>query len=429
MSHLDAALFPDLLPLLGADYESLRYTNETGVRAAFLEGSIEEPLLVYRDLELAELDERARDADAFLRVVEALSDSPVRRAYLPKLQEVQAKFRMLRAARDGDDRAAHEASADLYGLPQQEHYSYALRSLQACLGRVVERHAHPLLSHAVAVLAPLTAATPDTSPLDAIALPRVRAAQGAVLSAAGIKEHYEAALRAHGISDWRVVVDAPGERVTFNTNHELQTIFVPHDSDLALRKQPPTELRVAAAIAHEVGVHVLRRMRGLASPLALLGVGLAGYLRGEEGAATFAGQVVQGASELSGCGGYLAVGWAVGIDGTPRTFRSLHTLLAAYYLVRRLDGEEADRERDWDAYGARASRQAWARCVRTFRGTTGASPGACATKDLVYLEGNAALLELIQHEPRWQDWMLLGKYDPANESHRALLTELGMLKA
>ena len=289
---------------------------------------------------------------------------------------------------------------------------------------------HPDVREALTVLRPgVRQGAAAMCSYESIPLPTVKHYPASEpLSAAAVQEQCERALASAGVEGWCVVVDTPGSRVSFNTNHALKTIFVPSDTDLRLRTFPLTRERVDAIIAHEIGTHVVRRVRGEASPLALLGVGLAGYLRGEEGVATYAEQVRDGTRHFAGGLGYLAIGWARGLDGTPRTFRGLHTMLVAYFLVAALEhaihyGEAVDVERCRE----HAEHRAWARCVRTFRGTSGTTPGACFTKDIVYREGNMAIWELATRDPAWVSHFFLGKYDPTKEEHVALLSELGMI--
>ncbi len=288
----------------------------------------------------------------------------------------------------------------------------------------------PLVAEALDTLGPLAARYRDEHySWDDVELPSVRRyAALAPLTAQAIRERLEDAFAAHGIDGWRAVVDAPGERTTFSTNHELRTIFIPSDDDMANRKYALTEDRVRAVVAHEVGTHVLRRTNAERGPLALLAVGLADYLRGEEGVATYAEQKLDGARHYAGGLGYLSVGLAVGLDGTPRTFRGLFDMLRPYMLVSSLEHALAYEDPvDLAALSARVERRAWARSVRTFRGTTGATPGACFTKDIVYREGNIAVWELVAADPAWDEMFTVGKYDPANTEHVEILKELGVL--
>ncbi len=427
----DAAFIEDLTPFLVADYEYLRYTNERGIKDVFISGERAEAHLVYKDAVLACPAERLEDVEAFEAVVGVYEDEVVRRAYTAKLEKTRFKYQLLLAASQGDDTAVHAASVRTYGAPREDIFFYSLRGLRDDIERVSARYGtNPVVREALDILDVLTTVVPmRPMSFEAIILPMLETSDVALsCSAKEIQSLFVEACARHRITNWTVVIDAPGERVTFNTNQEYRTIFIPSDEDLMVRKHPLTKRRVDALIAHEVGTHIVRRERGAESPLALLGAGLAGYLRGEEGIATYAEQIHLGASDFAGGLGYLAVGWASGLDGTPRTFRMLYEVLIPYFLMVILRKTIAGHETpDMHFVKELAKRQAWARCVRTFRGTSGDTPGVCYTKDIVYREGNIAMWELIQKDPTWVDKFSLGKYDPANEEHVAIVRDLGLL--
>lgn len=430
MQQRDTGLIDDLTALTAQDYEFMRYSNDRSVKDAFIAGEVEEPNLRYGDIEPEWVEERLAHVDAFEQVVTAHGDELVRRAYLPKLREFRERFQLLGSAQRGDDGGVFDASVRLYGAPQAQYFKYALRGLKERLERVASVVGDDArVAQALEALTPLVPNMAEGYPWDAIELPTPRVyADAPPLRALEIKGAFEAAFARYDVPEWRAVVDAPGERMTFNTNHNLHTVFIPSDDDLASRKYPLTRERVEALIAHEVGTHVVRRVHGEASPLALLGVGLAGYLRGEEGIATYNEQVLDGTRHFAGGFGYLAVGWACGLDGTKRTFRQLYEVLQPYMLVSSIEHALSYEELvDIDRFARAAQRRAWARCVRIFRGTSGTTPGACFTKDVVYLEGNIAIWQLVSDDQSWPERFSLGKYDPANMEHVALLRDLDML--
>jgi hypothetical protein len=137
---------------------------------------------------------------------------------------------------------------------------------------------------------------------------------------------------------------------------------------------------------------------------------------------------VDGTRHFAGGLGYLCVGWAYGLDGTPRTFRQLYHILYPYLAISSLEHSLAYHEQvDVEATLMHARRRAWARCVRTYRGTSGSTPGACFTKDIVYLEGNIAVWERVTEDPGAEAYFHLGKYDPSNEAHVAIVRDLGLM--
>jgi hypothetical protein len=73
-------------------------------------------------------------------------------------------------------------------------------------------------------------------------------------------------------------------------------------------------------------------------------------------------------------------------------------------------------------------RAAWDVCVRIFRGTTGQTPGAICTKDIVYLEGNIGIWHLISDKPHIFESLFIGKFNPLLNRHVKSLQTLGILK-
>lgn len=51
----------------------------------------------------------------------------------------------------------------------------------------------------------------------------------------------------------------------------------------------------------------------------------------------------------------------------------------------------------------------------------------CFTKDAMYKEGNRAIRHLLAKDVHALDHFPLGKYDPTNPRHIAILQELGIL--
>lgn len=74
----------------------------------------------------------------------------------------------------------------------------------------------------------------------------------------------------------------------------------------------------------------------------------------------------------------------------------------------------------------RAAELAYDDCVRIFRGTTGSTPGAIYPKDKAYFS-NRAIWQLVENDSDAVHSFSIGKYDPNNSAHIALLSELGIL--
>ena len=65
-------------------------------------------------------------------------------------------------------------------------------------------------------------------------------------------------------------------------------------------------------------------------------------------------------------------------------------------------------------------------CVRIFRGATCDTPGAVYPKDMSYF-GNRAIWTLVSENSEVVNTFSVGKYDPNNQEHIALLSQLGIL--
>ena len=74
-----------------------------------------------------------------------------------------------------------------------------------------------------------------------------------------------------------------------------------------------------------------------------------------------------------------------------------------------------------------ATDQAWNRSMRVYRGSTGTTPGAVYTRDIIYLEGNKQMWRLLDTDAVIHPDWLAGKYDPTNSTHVESLKELGIL--
>jgi len=426
---IDAQLITTLAPYLITDYEKLRYKTTPGLKNAFINGEVREFELTYNEPKLL-------DYTAAFYALEKIGEdvlhfeSVICRAYLPKLKELKNRFVLLHATSRQDDKTFFEQSEILYGLPKLPYYQYAMRGLGTLLSKVASLGlVDDRVQRALDAMTSLQVNHAPTS-WDSIVLPPlVRSLDNHILTSTEIKHMCENAFVDYGIDGWKAVVDRPGERITFNVNQEENVLYIPHDEDIRLRKYPLTRIKMEALIAHEIGTHIVRRQNGDKSPLALLGSGLAGYLPGEEGIATYREQSVRGAVQFSGVTGYLAISWVVGLDGTPRSFRELFEIMVPYLFLSVIEQRvQNNLPLDLDTIEANVKRNAWARCIRTFRGVTGKTPGYCLTKDIIYLEGNIAIWQLLEAKPDFQQNFSIGKYDPTNKKHMSILQELGLLQ-
>lgn len=226
---------------------------------------------------------------------------------------------------------------------------------------------------------------------------------------------FENILQRMEAAGWTVVLH-PVQRF-MSINQKKKVVSIP-----AVTSQDYTHKRLQALIAHELGTHVQRRLNGERSKFLLLSTGFDRYLAGEEGVATVREQAISGDfSTERWLERHVAIGMTLGLDGTKRDFREIFEVMwRYYYLDLRRGGESHDnaliisRNKSYD------------RCVRTFRGTDGNSRGYCYTKDIDYAEGNIGVWDLVGKKPDELLRFSMGKYDPMNERHVWILSQLGI---
>lgn len=333
--------------------------------------------------------------------------------YRAKLKNQQLRFELLDAAAALDDERFCATSKLIYGSPSPEYFSQIVHHAldlkpQSSVGEQAHRQLSDALGHVARPKEPL--------PVDM--LPPLQPQSGPPLTSAEVADVFREVAAEQGLDGWDVVIDTTQRRTIFSVNPSKKLIHVPADEHLASRYRPLTRTATEAIAAHEVGVHATRAHRGEQQPLRLLALGLDGYLRGEEGLATYSQQQVEGADFFYGQDRYLAVALALGLDGEPRDFRAVFVLMRAYYQLLMNDtksDEKATINRTWEV------------CRRVFRGTTGQSTGCVLTKSMVYFEGNLQMWHyLIDHPERYPD-LFVGKFDPLNNRHVTSLQTLEIL--
>lgn len=426
----DAELFPLLQPFVREDYTYLVSAGNDAQRGAFITGDLVMPELTYPRITFDLL----KDLYTVLgNIGDAVScatfPTAVHRLYCAKIREYTHTRTMLRASHIGDDALFFVNSVALYGEPEEAYYAYCMRTLYHKVDAVRRHYGGDMrIAEACGRLGHMCAQYAGMEfPWDTIALPDEHVDEGIALTAYEIKALFESVIYACGLPI-RVEILATCGKSTFAFDKENGVACIPSDKDLALRAKKPTETRMRALCAHEVLTHGGRGVNGLASPLQLLGVGLAGYLPGEEGVAKMLEQRVTGARFFEVQNAYLAVCFAVGMDGTPRTFRELYEVLCDTALISMMDTALYHHESvNFDVCVRRARADAWNSTLNVFRGTTGKTPGCCFTKGLVYLPGNIRVWQLLATLPTWEDKLLIGKYDPCNIDHVTALSELGIL--
>lgn len=175
-------------------------------------------------------------------------------------------------------------------------------------------------------------------------------------------------------------------------------------------------------VCHEIGSHVLEHESGQKQHLKLLGVGLAGYEKGNEGRAFLREQIVyenertflrQFAWEYIAAL-HLSVCLASGVYQKPYDFAALYHVL--YILYRFWRERRLPRSTNNDAF---AHDEAWQLAVRIMKGTNGT--GGAYMKDSVYLEGNIHCWQAAATDAEIILRGDLGKIDITNPRHMEII--------
>lgn len=405
-------------------------TTRTEEKKAFLSGEKRNPDLDYPLLDEGELLTR----DAALQklkaeILEQEKNEVVKNVYRWRLNEKIAENRLLLAAATSDMRRFRRYSEFIYGRPSKEIFHYTLSNVRSELEHYInDPNGNELLQRESSALLqdlPKNEVT-NIKELSSSNLEMVKSQtekdlgkilhlpdSGEDLKDEEIRDAFERALQILSAEGWVAVIDPKRDGVS--VNQEKRAVQVPPN-----RKMPTTELK--GLIAHEIGTHTVRRLNGERTKLHLLGLGLDRYEGGEEGVATLREQALSGeATDYSGFDGYFAISLASGLDGHPRDFREIFSILYRYYFTKNLA-----RGLDEPLARERAENSAWTRSVRTFRGTNSKTPGTCFTKDIIYRNGNIAVWETLdRNQPEIHRWNI-GKYDPANPRHIWVLDQLGI---
>jgi hypothetical protein len=341
----------------------------------------------------------------------------VQRLYLDKVERHLAFIPMYAASERVEDATFFKHSVMQYGKPKKAYFTYIAKRMKD-LVKAQKDTAYPDARKLInKVFSKID--TADTRFTHEILPPVIKGSQKLVDSATAVRL-FEEALASYGIGGWQIVLDTSGVRKRFAVNAKEQKIHVPNDTALSQRALPLTVSATEALVQHEVGVHALRSHNGSQQPLRLLSLGLAAYIRGEEGLATYVQQQTEGATEFYGFERYMAISLAIGMDGIKRDFRSVFDIMEAYFLLHFGTYEDAP---------VRARKGAWQVCERTFRGSSGRTAGTVYTRDIVYLEGNIGTWNLLIDKPDIFESLFVGKYDQLNTAHVAALAELGIIES
>ena len=406
----------------------------------FESGEIENPTLTYPYMSAAELEDTERRLlhlkDDVAHDMTRVTDEPTKaiaQAYRWRTNERIAEVRMLKASAAGDMRRFDRYTRFVHGAPSPELFNYTLEEIRGTFSPYLADEREEVRAATAHFLDTL----PKTTEPSTISLPpaelvaTVHAStkehlghlidpslqEGVQHDATAIARAFTYALAHGGLDGWTVVITPTVTAI--NTNQEKHLVEGP------AKRRPVSTQKLRELIVHEIGTHVARREAGEHTGMHLLATGLDRYIVGEEGVATFHEQGIRGSlKEYAGQERYLGIGLALGLDGTPRTFREVYEILKLYNLAKELRDKEASLE------GAtkKALSKAWLSTLRTFRGTDGKTPGVAFTKDIAYRDGNIRLWQRIMEHPEEIKRLSSGKYDPSQERHRWILDNLHILE-
>jgi len=431
---LDTQIFPKFRKLgvlaLSNKYWQRRVEWEKQ-KDLFVNGKIECPNLKRAEYDSAKINRKIEKLKGLSSDIEKTKNSILIPAYLPKIEEKIKAWESLLAANHGQDEVVKEKSIDLYGEPQKDVFDYSINVVKADLrksqkvGDSGEAWVAVKCSEVFSKFS--TGASNSILRLpESVLVSKVRVeidnTFGEILipldepnrmyNAGEIKAFFDRALGVLEANDWQVEIREPS-RGAISVSPAKKKVYIPAQRKLR-------QANINPLILHEIGTHLLRSRNGANSPLLLLGRGLDHYETAEEGIATVKEQAARGeVSDFEGMDGYLAVSLAYGLDGKKRNFRELYDILQPYLHWRFVC-------KGYQAAEAKSKNWAWYRCLRVFLGTSGQTPGACFTKDIIYRAGNIKIWGLVSKNPEEIKKFNLGKYDPTNQAHQSIIKKLGI---
>lgn len=352
---------------------ALFQTNHREQKAEFLAGTINCPDFTFRELMTQEKYENGiKYLDRLERDVDSETNPALKALYRDKILEMRYQL-VMRLAAGKDPQALFEASLYLYGAPTAEEFKLALEEKQAKRESETEKESKE---------------------------------EKRVYTAHELCEMFNRAIEELGIPRWEAILTNAAAITDDARYHGGPKIKIPEV------KEGTTEDRLEELIQHEIVTHLGRGRSGQLSKLALLGfMGADHYMDIEEGLATYAEQdfarLRDREPKSAGLNGAIAIGAAMGLDGSPRNFRE------TYEYLRNLGISEST---------------AWNQTRRVFRGIADTSKrdGKICTLDWVYRKGNVAVWDLVRTEGEAVlDRLWVGRAGP---HHLAILTQLGVTK-
>jgi hypothetical protein len=394
---------------------SLRAHNRIQEKRRFFRGDAKNPTFVYQSLAHYPYEaQRTKLEELKKRIKAEEENSAIQEIYIEKIDHKINDCAIIESIQKKDDEHYDELMRKRYGdvssglaVAVLKAYCSALKKIMSTSRGKVHDAAEELLLYLEDVQSRVHADSVYDFHLVEVSGIRER-----VLSARDIKKLFELKRDEYELASWSIEIDLWGRTNSISVRHKDKKVVIPRGRRL-MRSQ-------ALALAeHELGVHIRRREHGEATTLALLGVGLDGFLVGEEGLAKYYEKQVYEGAINSSLKSYLLTALALGVDGKKRSFREIYNICEL--IFKSMKGRYFLTEVKSSKY------YAWGKTVRLFRGATGQTSGVCSRRQLVYLEGYLRIKKIIDKGVLTEEELMRGKYDPANEAHILLLKKLSIL--
>lgn len=403
----------------------------------FLSGQIQNPTHSYDRIEAVDFESEFLKIDSISQEIEASEQLPAKytEAYTSYAYRYKKSLRLeelTKAIRLGDEQEKAEATAEfmsinveLYGEPDEKVYreivaervavlkqrdltesgSELRNELLQLIGEVEEPAGEKFVPSdetvqwmkgvAESLYGGLLAYVPERKP-------------GEKVTAVELAEIFDTIMRSEFESSadgWKASVEAA---TSVNVKANIKEIIIPEGKEYTISQ-------VRGLIVHELGVHLLRSVTGESTDLSPLKTGLSGYYDSEEGLGSVMEQAIKGEYKESGIGHYMTIGGAY-FDG--RDFRESFEIK---WRLGVLDKLKSDEEVTAEKIEKERKVQ-YTNTLRTFRGTDELP----WFKDLAYYNGVNSMwkhLEQIRGDDLQLSFVLMGKADPTNSSHKKLLYE------